>query len=162
MRRIILMLLATILITGCKANGAPEGAEEGQFDDKASFDSSRALVDKCDPLGGTHVNLFYGNFQIRTAGVVHLKVGKIFAIRLMPENDANNRSGIDYKTETVTISGKDSASGWLSAVGSYDSAPAPHHDLIICVPPGTAKGTYYYQIYITNTGSLDPRVEVTF
>lgn len=154
------MLLATILITGCKANGAPEGAEEGQFDAEASFDSSRALVDKCDPHGGTHVNLFYGNFQIRTAGVVHLKAGKIFAIRLMPENGVNNRPGIDYETETVTISGKDSASAWLSAVGSYDSAPAPLHDLIICVPPGTAKGTYYYQIDITNTGSLDPRADV--
>ena len=155
------MLLATILISGCNANGAPEDAEEGQFDAEASFDSSLALVNKCDSHGGTHVNLFYGNFEIRTAGVVNLKKGEIFAIRLHPKNDANNRPGINYETETVTISGKDLASAWLSAVGIYDSAPAPHHDLIICVPPGTANGTYYYKIDITNTGSLDPRANVT-
>jgi len=154
------MLLATILITGCKANGAPEGAGEGLFDAKASFNSSRALLDDCDDTGGTHVILFYGNFEVRTAGVVNLKKGEIFAIRLHPKNDLNNRPGIDYETETVTISGKDSASVWLSAVGTYDTTPAPHHELIICVPPEQADGNYYYNIDITKTGSLDPRAKV--
>ena len=162
MRKIILMLLATILISVCGTVGiAQSPAAEGQFDAKASFKSSRALLDDCDDKGGTHVNLFYGNFEVRTVGVVRLKKGEIFAIRLKPKNDANNRSGINYETETVTISGKDLASAWLTAVGSYTST-APDHELVICVPPGTATGTYYYQIYITNTGSLDPRAEVTF
>ncbi len=162
------MLLATILISGCgsenAAKGAVEGAVEGdldgQFDGQALFDSSRALLDDCDDKGGTHVNLFYSNFEIRTAGVVHLKTGEIFAIRLKPKNDMNNRPGIDYETETVTISGKDGASAWLSAVGSHDLTPAPDHELVICVPPGQAAGTYYYKIDITKTGSLDPRADV--
>jgi len=156
MRRVILMLLVSVLIAGCKANGADEDSMEGQFDENASFDSSRALIDDCDGHGGTHSNLFYGNFEIRTVGKVTLQAGKIFAIRLKPKNDANNHPDIDYKTETVTISGKNSASAWLTAVGTFNSTP----ELTICVPPGTPKGIYYYNIDITNTGSLDPRGDV--
>lgn len=164
MQRIILTLLATILIPGCAPGGAEEsakeGTEEGQFNAKASVRSSRALLDDCDDAGGTHVKLFYGNRRIRTAGVAHLKAGEVFEIWLNPENDANNRPGIDYETETVTISGKDLASVWLTAVGSYNSTPAPHHELVICVPAGTPGGDYFYNIDITDTGSIDPRADV--
>lgn len=164
MRKILLMLLATILMSGCAPGGAEEsdkeGTEEGKYNEKASVRSSRALMDDCDDTGGTHVILFYGNRRIRTAGVAHMRPGEIFEIWLKPENDLNNRPGIDYETETVTISGKDLASVWLTAVGTYDSTPAPHHELVICVPLGTPKGDYFYNIDITETGSLDPRADV--
>jgi hypothetical protein len=152
MRKITVIFLATILMAGC--------ATQGRFNSGSIFDSSRAVLDECDDRGGTHTILFYGNDHIRTAGVVHLKKGEIFAIRLNPTNNANNRPGVDYEDETVTISGKNDASAFLTANGSYATTPGPLHELIICVPPDLASGTYYYEIDITQTGNLDPRADV--
>ena len=147
-----MILLAIASLVGC--------AGQGRFSSSAQFDSSKASLDECDDTGGTHVNLFYGNDHIRTAGVVHLKKGEIFAIRLKPTNDANNRPGIDYEDQTVTISGKTAQSAFLNAIGSYSGTAGPHHELIICVPPDQASDTYYYKIDITETGNLDPRADV--
>ena len=153
MQRIILMLLSISLISGC--------AGQGKYSSSGKFDASRAELKECDDTGGTHVNLIYDNHQVRTVASADLKPGKIFSIRLMPKNDREiDRFGVDYLTETVTISGKDDASGWLSAEGTFAKAPEPHHDLVICVPPDLADGNYYYKIKITETGSLDPRVKV--
>lgn len=153
MRRIILMLLATILISAC--------ARQGQYSASGTFDASRALLDECDDKGGTHVNLIYDNHQIRTVAVARLKAGEIFAIRLKPKNDQkNDRPNIDYETETVTISGKGAASAWLSASGSYNNTNPPHHELVICVPLKQPDGQYYYQIEINEAGKLDPRADV--
>jgi hypothetical protein len=169
MRRTLFMLLATCLAAACMPDESGtkepsavgrEGTGEGQFDAQGTFDSSRAKARACDDTGGTHINLFYGNYRIETAGFAYLKAGEMFAIRLKPQNDSNNRPGIDYEVETVTISGKDLASVWLTASGSFASTPPPHHELVICVPSGTPNGSYYYNIGITQTGSLDPRAEV--
>lgn len=152
MRKITVILLATILIAGCAA--------QGRFSSGNEFDSSRAALDECDDTGGTHINLFYGNDHINTAGVVNLRKGEIFAIRLKPTNDGNNRPGVNYEDETVTISGKTAASAFLTAIGSYSGTPGPHHELIICVPQNQAADSYYYKIDITQTGNLDPRADV--
>ena len=151
MQKITLMLLAIILISGCA----------GSFQRSAKFDSSRASLDECDDKGGTHINLYYGNNRIKTAGSADLARGEIFAIRLKPENTPNNRPGISYDDVDVTISGKGSAT-WLTAgPESYNDLPGPHHELIICVPPGTPiSDDYFYNIEIVSTGNIDPRAKV--
>ena len=171
MRSIIVIFLTTILISGCVTERASVGGsesaagavEDGRFDDQATFDGSRAVLKTCSGRGGTHVNLFYGNSEIRTAGVAHLKAGKFFGIKLIPHNDANNRKGIDYKALNVTISGKSGgspSSDWLTAgPASYNKA-GPDNELVICVPKEQAEGDYYYNIVIDQTGSLDPRAKV--
>ncbi len=168
MRSIIPILLATILMSGCASGRGSEHAaaavEDGQFDDQATFDGSRAKLKTCSGPGGTHVNLFYGNSEIRTAGVVHLKAGKFFAIKLMPHNDMNNRPRIDYEDLNVTISGKPDgspSSDWLTAGPTSYNKAGPDNELVICVPEGQATGTYYYNIDIDKTGSLDPRADVS-
>lgn len=161
MRSIIPILLATILISGC--------ASEGQFSASRTFESSRDSLGQCDDEGGTFVKLFYGNRRIRTVGVAHLQAGELFVIQLKPENDANNRPDIDYDALDVTISGKLCAPGqkppesdcFLTAgPASYNNA-GPDNELVICVPEGQASGTYYYNIVIDKTGSLDPRADVS-
>ena len=139
------MLLTTILISSCAREGA--------------FIKSREMA-SCGEVGGTFVNLFYSNAQIKTAATAHVVRGEDFKIRLKPKNDSNNRPGIDYRTETVTVSGKDADSAWLSASGSYNSTSPPHHELVICVPPDQPDGNYYYQIEINEAGKLDPRANV--
>ncbi len=153
MRSIIAIFLTTILISGC--------AIQGRFSDSATFDAARALIDQCDDKGGTFVKLHYDNHQIKTIGVAHLEAGEIFAIRLKPKRDSKiDRETVNYETETVTISPKPGSPAWLSANGSYSGTPAPHHDLIICVPPGTPDGKYYYKIHVNEAGTLDPRADV--
>jgi len=134
----------------------------------STFESSRDSLGECDDEGGTFVKLFYGNRRIRTVGVAHLQAGELFVIQLKPENDANNRPDIDYDALDVTISGKLCAPGqkppesdcFLTAgPASYDAAP--DNELVICVPEGQASGTYYYNIVIDKTGSLDPRADVS-
>jgi len=149
MRRIILLVLSTIVIAGC--------AFQGRFSKSGAFVS----VDTCDETGGTFVNLFYSNHEIRTVAVAHVRPGEIFAIRLKPKNDANNRPGVDYEDVDVTISPKAGYpdSSWLTA-GPESWNTATDHELVICVPPATAIGKYYYTIDIVETGSLDPRADV--
>jgi hypothetical protein len=154
MLRIIPMLLAVVLITGC--------AVQGRHNASRTFDASRALLNTCDNTGGTFVNLFYDNSQIRTVSVAHVEPSEIFAIRLKPKNDAYNRPGVDYETVDVTISGKAGFpnSAWLTAGPDSYIGTAPDHELVICVPQGTAADRYYYTIDIDQTGSLDPRADV--
>ncbi len=153
MQRIIAMLLAAILLSGCDTHG--------NYSKSRTFDSSRSGSDKCDDQGGTHVNLIYDNHQIRTVAVARLRAGEIFSIRLKPKNDPEkDRKNVNYETQTVKISAKGGGPAWLSASGTYDTTPEPYHDLVICVPPGTANGAYYYKIEITGAGTLDPRADV--
>jgi hypothetical protein len=165
MRTLLLILLTTVLLSACGAKDKKMGVDadadpgEGRFNADGVFQSSRAILNSCDDTGGTHINLHYSNYRIKTSGVVNLEENEIFSIRLKPVNNAHNRPGINYETETVTISGKDLASVWLTASGSYATTPAPHHDLVICVPTGIS-GIFYYNIVITETGSLDPRADV--
>ena len=151
MRKTMLSLLTTFMAAGCAT---------GQFNAGSEFDSSRATLDDCDDIGGTHINLHYSNYQIRTTSIAHLRAGEIFSIRLKPQNTPANRPGVDYEDKVVTISGKTAGSAWLSASGSYSTTPEPHHDLVICVPPNEPPGTYYYDINIVDTGSLDPRADI--
>lgn len=157
MRRIILLVLFTIVVSGC--------AFQGRFSESGTFPS----VGDCDDTGGTFVNLFYDNRQIRTVAVAHIEPGEIFAIRLKPSNDGYNRptveggsTPVDYRDFDVTVSGKDGfpASAWLSA-GPASWNTATDHELVICVPNDLERPSrYYYTIDIDQAGSLDPRADV--
>ena len=160
MKNTILMLFATILISAC--------ATEGHFSASRTFESSGDSLGQCDDKGGTFVKLFYGNRRIRTVGVAHLQAGELFVSQLKPENDRNNRQGIDYDTLDVTISGKLCAPGQMppesdcfltAGPESYDDT-APDNELVMCVHPDQPPGDYYYNIDIKETGSLDPRAKV--
>jgi hypothetical protein len=150
----MLMLLTTLLISAC--------AIEGRFSKSGTFPT----LGECDDKGGTFVILKYSNNEIRTEARARLQAGEIFEIRLDPRNDQWNRptvpggsTPIDYRDFDVTISGKDAASSWLKA-GPDSWRSAKDNKLVICVPPGT-DGTFYYNIEIDETGSLDPRADVS-
>ena len=76
--------------------------------------------------------------------------------KLKPDS-TKGPDGLDYKTVTVTVSGKNSASQWISASGSDDGSGG---ELIVCVPTGQAYDTYEYLVQVNEVGTLDPRVIV--
>ena len=171
MRITILLLLATILISGC--------ATEGQFNASRKFDISpatlAALSSECDNSGGTSARLDYGftgstqgaKTRIKIKGLVHVIPGEIFAIELKPKSNGNI-STVDIDAAMVTISGKECAPGeippesdcFLSAGPASYNNTAPGHELIICVPADQPSGPYYYNVEIKDVGKLDPRADV--
>ena len=147
MRRIILMLLATVLISSCA--GRP--SKSGSF----------SALGECDDKGGTFVILHYGNAEIRVTARAKVAAGEIFAIRLKPDQTKYDPKDIDFKAQKVTITPKTGSGTWLAASKSYNETDAPHHELIMCAPKTETSGTeHFYNIVIDKVGSIDPRVDI--
>ena len=103
------------------------------------------------------VTISYGDSKLE----VDVKEKKVkrddyLVFKLKPDS-TKGPDGLDYKTVTVTVSGKNSASQWISASGSDVGSGG---EFIVCVPTGQAYDTYEYLVQVNEVGTLDPRVIV--
>ena len=159
MKRITLILVSFLLITGC--------VTQGEFSASREVDASRATLKECDDNGATLARLTYGftgnsirsDSRIRLRGRVHVEPGEVYAIELRPRGNSNI-SSIDLQAADVTVTGKDAASAWLTAGPASYNDTAPDYELIICVPPDQPPGKYHYNVEIKDFGKLDPRADV--
>lgn len=145
MQRTVLVLLASVMLSAC--------ASEGKFVESDSMAS-------CGGHGGTFINLHYGDSELSTNPIAHVRPGGDFEIRLKPKRRADDPAGVNYEEVGVNVAGKpsDPAAAWITASGSYDDSK--DHKLVICVDPNQPEGDYNYEITVDHVGFLDPRVDV--
>jgi len=137
MKRTILMLLTTLLVSSC-AGFAPSTTCTGQ--------------------GSRPVTIHYGDSQIKVdppIAQVHRRGD--FVLNLKPVGPGAN----SYKGVNVTVVGKTATDkAWIhSQTESHNSAP--NHRIVYCVPAGQALVEYKYKVTVDTVGFLDPRVKVS-
>jgi len=105
------------------------------------------------------VTIDYGDSEIsiktKSERAKQVKHDDYLVFKLKPDSDPGPGIG-DYGTVTVTVAGKNSASNWIAASGTYNSSS----ELIVCVPHDLEYDTYEYVIFVAGVGTLDPRVIV--
>ena len=141
MSRTILMLLTTMLVSGC-----------------AEFTKST-----CEGPRSNRVKIHYGDSELTvTPKVANVRQNGDFVLKLKPNKRANDPAGVDYDAVDVTVVGKtDDDKVWIfSQTESYNSATG--HEIVYCVPPDQAVKVYYYEITVAKVGKLDPRARVDY
>jgi hypothetical protein len=141
MNRTIVVLLATILLSGCAGLTTSSHCEGGPH--------SRA------------VKIHYGDSELTvTPKVANVYRKGDFVLKLQPRKRNNDPAGVNYNAVNVTVVGKtDDDKTWIpSQTESYDSAA--NHEIVYCVPSGQAPKVYEYEITVVEVGKLDPRAKV--
>lgn len=147
MKRVIAILLATAVITGCSNNG--------KFVSKSS-------TNQCGGNGWTHAIVHYGDSRVVVVPLSDVRAGQEMRFFLIPQ--WKGRGASNYQNATVKIKGKSSAP-WFTEIEGDASNLYIH----TCVPPTLAIGaTFEYQVDIhwpTDAASdrkamLDPRAVV--
>ena len=107
--------------------------------------------------GGTFVNVRYGDSKLEVQPIANVHRGAALEFRLKP--DRRESDEVNYETVKVSIRGaKEPPAEWIDVEGSYRSTGGT---LVVCVPEGVDKGTYYYEVEVEGVGTLDPRADVT-
>lgn len=157
MKRILTVLLASTLFTGCcifTGNG-------GFCKDSISSTVCGGTVD-----GYTATIVAYGDSELVVVPISHIRPNTEWRFRLQPiirRDDYN-----DYNAMTVDIKGKAPESGqepdhndWISIGGSYDTSDERTRTITLCTPSDLPpESTYKYEVEVEETGKLDPRATV--
>ena len=140
MSRTILMLLTTMLVSGC-----------------AGFTQSTY----CEGPRSNRVTIHYGDSELTvTPKVAKVRQKGDFVLKLKPNKRANDPAGVNYDVVDVTVVGKTADDKvWIpSQTESYNSAA--NHEIVYCVPSNQAVKVYYYEVTVAKVGKLDPRARV--
>jgi len=145
MRKLILLLVTPLLLMAC--------ATEGKFSTSNKFET---LADCHD--GGTYVKVHYEDSYLKIKPKINVKRGTGLEFRLKPKNSVG--APVNYEEMEVTIEGKPGglSAAWINVSGSFKNSPGG--SLFICIPDGTAEGTYHYSVSVEQLGQLDPRADV--
>ena len=134
MQRTILILLSTILMSGC---------------------AGLMPASECDGQSSRPVKIIYGDSQLRAEPPLrHVHRRGDFVLDLRPVGPGN------YNDVDVTVVGKTAADkAWIPLkTESYNSAM--DRRIVYCVPPDQALVEYKYKVTVDTVGYLDPRVKV--
>ncbi len=168
MRRILLILVITVISAGC--------ATDGRFHKKI-FTST---ICGGEVSGYSVTYVAYGDAKLLVIPLSKIRVNTEWRFILQPLQLRKSVSTVDYKAQTVTITGKNAADAWIntagpgagtgiwvgtgaggSITGTYDGAA--NHTLTACVKnlPNTAVGTaIHFNVDVVTVGRLDPRANV--
>lgn len=119
------------------------------------FSSSTVVSSSC-PKGTTKVHVKYGDSYLDVNPQAKTKANAALQFVLDPKS-TRGPNGLNYDDVTVTIKGKNADASWISESGKASEG----RDLIVCVPPAQAEGTYFYLVEVEQVGTLDPRADVT-
>lgn len=141
MKRIVFLLTIAALVSACSLNGKP------QRKNFASTVCSRPVdgftVTKIQ-YGAAHLSMKYDSEAIQNSEI---------RFELQPKKG--------FENATVTITGKNSASNFLSSSGSKGLAPKGVIVASDCVDQSAPIGTIYeFDVEVAGVGKLDPRIEV--
>ena len=141
MQRTILMVLTTMLMSGCATTDTPL---------------------ECTGPDAPQVTIRYGDSQLSvnpTRAVVRRNGNFVF--HLVPVNlPATDPPDVNYRDVKVTVKGKTSADAWIEERSGSWNSTAPDRKLRFCVPPTQATVEYEYTVEVDTVGYLDPRVKV--
>jgi len=139
MRQFMTVLLATLLISGCAANG--------------KLISSR-VPNTCGSVGHTFTWIKYGDSHLGALAFSDIGRSAEWRFRLIPDRSSGPNA---YTDAVVTISGKTPADAWVNISGKHSANPV----LILCVPASLTVGSdVNYMIDVQWVGDLDPRAKV--
>ena len=142
MQRTILMLLSTILVSGCAGFTQSPYCEGGPRSNR--------------------VKIHYGDSELTvTPRIANVRLKGDFVLTLQPNKRKNDPDGVDYDTVEVTVVGRTADDKvWIpEQKESYDSAT--NHQIVYCVPANQATVEYEYDVKVDKVGNLDPRVKVS-
>lgn len=140
MKRIILMLVSTMMLSGCAALT------------QSSY---------CEGPRANRVQIHYGDSELTvTPRIANVHQTGDFVLKLMPRKRSDDPDGVDYNTVEVTVVGKtaDDKVWILEKTESYDSAE--DHQIVYCVPENQELKVYEYEVTVAEVGKLDPRARV--
>lgn len=141
MQRTILMVLSTMLMSGCATTDAPL---------------------ECTGPDAPQVTIRYGDSQLSvnpTRAVV--KRNGNFVFHLVPVNlPATDPPNANYRDVDVTVEGKTADDAWIKETNGTWTSTFPDRKLRICVPPMQDTVEYEYIVTVDTVGNLDPRVKV--
>ena len=141
MQRTILILLSTILVSGCAGVGA---------------------AIECTGPDAPPVTIHYGDSElwVNPTRAVVKRGGNFVFILNAKEKPVTDPPDVHYKDVKVTVKGKTQADAWSEERSGTWNPPASDHKLRICVPPMQDTVEYEYVVTVDTVGYLDPRVKV--
>ena len=151
MKKIFLLLTVSLTLVAC----------ESTSDSVTTSQCTDAKV----PPGDTSVKYKVdedGDFSVTMKLKHNVHSDSAFKIKLIPQGNESKDVVITTKGVSGTKpDGTSTAFGWLDGSGSFNSTDSDHNHIILCVPDDAQPGSWYkYDIYIGDTGSIDPRVDV--
>jgi hypothetical protein len=145
MKRPIIILATLLLVSACYVDG--------------QHSKSAKATGTCQgSVGATTTIVFYGDSELRTTPISHIKPNSEFRFKLKPQPKGSDP--VNYHNVEVEIKFKpgDPAT-WIDVKGS--AANATDSTLIVCVPADAkVKDVYEFFIHVDEVGKLDPRAEV--
>ncbi len=139
MRKIMTVLLTTLLISGC--------AKDGKL-------IEISVPNTCGSVGHTFTWIKYCDSHLGALAISKIGRDAEWRFRLIPDGGSGPNS---YTDAIVTISGKTGADAWVNVSGQHSTNPV----LILCVPASLTVGSdVNYMIDVQWVGELDPRAEV--
>lgn len=144
MKRTIVFLLLTAILTGCAQYG--------------TLNKNKFYSDVCkkEVKGKTDEKFDYGDSSLRAKAKSNVGNDTEFRIELKPDPGYENS---DVTTKCVSSSPTGIDCTWLDKTQKESTSKY----MVFCVPDGLPLGAIFkYEISVPTIGTLDPRVEVTW
>ena len=152
MKRISLLLIAGLLLTGCETL-------DGYFEVFPDVED----IEECPGASGKPLHIWYGDSTIVVDHKVSVKKKEVIKIILHPDFNSKKMKKEDYVSEQdyeeleVVLVGKTSKAQWLNR--KLKASDSNNKKFEICIGDRDY-GTYRYLVRVPGVGQIDPRIVV--